>query len=183
MIYQTYSNLILEELRKSILSLKEHDLEKFIAKIQTAPKIYCDGKGRSGLIIKGFAMRLAQMGISSYDVGGVTTPAIEKGDLLIVASGSGQTPSLIEHAQKAKLLNAEIALITASPNASIVKESDYSFCFQAESKQTEEKLSIQPMGTLFEQSLELFLDIVVLMLMERMKINNNDMYNLHNNLE
>jgi len=43
--------------------------------------------------------------------------------------------------------------------------------------------SMQPMGSLFEQSLSILLDAVVIMLMQRHKLNANDMFRRHANLE
>lgn len=183
MDYKAYGNIILEELRASVFSVDEKDLCGFIEKIREAPKIYCDGKGRSGLQMKAFAMRLAQMGFRVYDASGVTTPAMETGDFLIAASGSGQTPNLLEHVLTAEKLGTAIALITASETSVMREKSNYCFQFRAKSKQDTEKTSIQPMGTLFEQSLAVFLDITVLLLMQECCITGDEMYRLHNNLE
>ena len=68
----------------------DEQLTLFIKKNKMKPKriIVC-GTGRSGLMLKSFAMRLMQIGYISYVVGETITPAIKEGDLLIVASASG----------------------------------------------------------------------------------------------
>ncbi len=43
--------------------------------------------------------------------------------------------------------------------------------------------SVQPMGSLFEQSIAILLDIIVLCLMEKHGISSDDMYRNHSNLE
>ncbi|MGN0405795.1 MAG: 6-phospho-3-hexuloisomerase [Bariatricus sp.] len=181
--YRSYSSQILQEIETCIYTLDDTKLERFLEAIQKADKIFCDGKGRSGLQAKAFAMRLAQMGIMAFDTAGVTTPAIGEGDLLIICSGSGETPNLVEHARKAKKLGAVLVLITTSGVSQISQLSDYCFEFRAQSKQESGQNSIQPMGTLFEQSLEIFFDTVVMMLMDKMGITDKDMYGFHNNLE
>ena len=47
----------------------------------------------------------------------------------------------------------------------------------------EGKTSVLPMGSLFEQSLLIFLDILVMRLMERQKIVSATMFERHANLE
>lgn len=180
--YREYSECVLKEIHNSIQSVSDEKTEKFVQMILRAEKIFCDGKGRSGLVVKGFAMRLAQMGLSAYDPQGVTTPAIQEKDLLIVASGSGETPNLIEHVKKTVEIGADVVLITANKDSVLGTMSEECFELQAQSK-TRAGDSIQPMGTLFEQSLEVFFDIIVLILMKKMSKSNEEMLALHNNLE
>lgn len=183
MNYQEYHECILREIHNSLSMIQEEKIEHLAQMILRAEHIFCDGKGRSGLVAKGFAMRLAQMGFLAYDPQGVTTPAIQQKDLLIVASGSGETPNLIEHSKKAAEVGAQIVLITAASDSTIKSMCSESFTFLAQSKGEKTQQSIQPMGTLFEQSLEVFFDILVLMLMKKKSISNEEMYALHNNLE
>lgn len=183
MEFKNYGNRVLEEIRESLLTVDDSDMAGFLECIMQTQRIFCDGSGRSGLKAKAFAMRLAQMGKTAYDTAGVTTPAIKKEDMLLICSGSGETPVLIGHAEKARELGASIALITTNSDSTIGKMSDYCFVLRAESKMEEERHTIQPMGTLFEQSLAIFLDVIVLMLMEKSGIDNDAMYKEHNNLE
>lgn len=183
MNYQEYRECVLEEIRRSLWQISDEKIEDLSKMIFKANHIFCDGKGRSGLVTKGFAMRLAQMGFSAYDPQGVTTPAIQKEDLLIVASGSGQTPNLVEHSKKAAEIGAKTVLITAVSHSVLGEICDECFIFEAQSKGETKPQSIQPMGTLFEQSLEVFFDILVLILMKKKSISNEEMYALHNNLE
>jgi 6-phospho-3-hexuloisomerase len=52
-------------------------------------------------MVKAFAMCLMQMGIDAYVVGETVTPNLEKEDLLIIGSGSGETKSLVPVADPA----------------------------------------------------------------------------------
>ena len=55
-------------------------------------------------MIRGLAMRLMHMGYTSFVVGETITPAIQPGDLLVIASGSGSTETLTVIAEKCKKL-------------------------------------------------------------------------------
>ncbi|MGZ4892148.1 MAG: SIS domain-containing protein, partial [Halobacteriota archaeon] len=62
-----------------------------LAAQQNHKRLFVMGAGRSGLVVKGFAMRLMHLGFNVYVVGETVTPAVETDDLLIVISGSGET--------------------------------------------------------------------------------------------
>lgn len=183
MDYKELLNKVLSELTRSTSSVKTEDAQLLVSKIVTAKRLFCDGKGRSALMMKGFAMRLSQMDLAVFDTQGVTVPAIERGDTLLIASGSGETENLLEHARKAKKIGAEIILLTAVQNSTLGQLSDICICFEANSKLHKETASVQPMGTLFEQSIMVFFDVVVLFLMKKLLLTEEDMYHLHNNLE
>lgn len=183
MDYMELLNDVLSEIRLSTSSVKAEDAELLASKIVNTKRLFCDGKGRSALMIKGFAMRLAQMDMAVFDTQGVTVPAIECDDILLIASGSGETENLLEHARKAKKIGAEVVLLTAEQNSTLKQLSDICICFEAKSKLQKETNSVQPMGTLFEQSIMVFFDVVVLFLMEKLSLTGEDMYRLHNNLE
>ena len=124
MEYQEYANEVLQELKKTLLSVSVNDTSAFVDLLLGAKEIFCAGAGRSGFEIKGFAMRLMHMGLNSYVVGETCTPNIDEEGLLVICSGSGETKSLVNHAQKAKSVGAKIALITIDPNSTIAKLAD-----------------------------------------------------------
>ena len=77
----------------------------------------CFGAGRSLLMLKALAMRTIHIGLKVHVVGDVVTPALKNGDLLFLASASGETASLVNVATKAKQLGGTIvALLTISPS-------------------------------------------------------------------
>ena len=53
--------------------------------------IFILGAGRSGLMARGFAMRLVHIGYTVYVIGETITPSIQAGDVLVSVSGSGKT--------------------------------------------------------------------------------------------
>jgi 6-phospho-3-hexuloisomerase len=126
------------------------------------------------------------LGLNVFVVGETTTPGISKRDLLIIGSGSGETGSVSIFAKEAKKHNAKLGLITIFPDSTIGKLADIKVLVNAP---TSENIpdngitSIQPGGSLFEQSLMLLLDGLILKLIEKLKVNPGSMWANHANLE
>ena len=151
-----------------------------------AKKILVAGAGRPGFAVKSFAMRLMHMGFDVYVVGETVTPNLESDDLLLVASGSGETGSLVVMSQKAKCLGAKLATVTVHPDGTVASLSDVVVRIPAPSPKAsvvDAFRSIQSMGSLFEQSLLLYLDALILRLMELRGDNSDNMFTRHANLE
>lgn len=180
---KTYTEIVIKEIQDSVSSVDEGALDSLTEKIELERRIFCDGAGRSRLQIEGFAMRLIQMGFRSAIVGGPTVPAITAADVLLICSASGETPMLVAHAKKARSLGVRMLLITASPSSTLAALCDEMIVLRAPSKGNATDASIQPMGSLFEQSVGILFDIIVLRLMERYQISNEKMYANHANLE
>ena len=181
-----YAAIITKELDAALGAIDTEAAEKFADLLQGADEIFCAGAGRSGFQIRGFAMRLMHMGLNSYMVGETCTPNITKDGLLVICSGSGTTKSLVNHAQKAKEVGAKIALITINPNSTIGQLADVVIEIPAVSPKSDVQgavKSIQPMGSLFEQSEGIFMDIMILILMERMGLDSDTMFGRHANME
>lgn len=173
-----YSNLVLDELRKVLSLVSAKDAEAFAEGLGSAKKIFVAGAGRSGLAAKAFAMRLMHFGLDAHVIGETTTPNYETDDLLVVCSGSGETGSLVSVAEKAKRIGGKIALVTIVPGSTIGRVADYCIQIPAPSPKAssgEVVVSIQPMGSLFEQALLLFLDSTILRLMELQKNDSGNM--------
>ena len=177
---------ILAEIRLAFSEVTEDSLRGFGARITAARRIFVAGTGRSGLMARAFAMRLMHLGLKACVVGEILTPGIAAGDLLLIASGSGETGSMRVMAEKAKKLGAGVALITAFPQSSLGRLADMHIALKAPTPKASGPAafrSIQPMGSLFEQSLLLLLDLVVLQLMESLHAAPEDMFARHANLE
>src|SRR5213596_2839521 len=65
-------------------------------------RIFVTGLGRTGLMARGFAMRLMHLGRRVYHVGDVITPAIRRGDLLVICSRTGRSPVLVYYVDIAR---------------------------------------------------------------------------------
>ncbi len=178
-----YREAVLGEVRDSLLKINRDEIDYIVDRIRPQKRIFCDAAGRSRLQIEGFAMRLIQMGFRAYIVGDPTTPALAGEDILLTASASGKTPMLVEHEKKANEVGAETLLITASRKSPLAEDSDFSLLICAPSKKESGSGSVQPMGSLFEQSLMLLLDTIILQIMDRNGITSEAMYSNHANLE
>ena len=186
MTYMEDAVTVADELRTTLTSIRPEEAEAFVKLIDEADEIFVNGAGRSGYMGRGFAMRLMHMGLKSYVVGDTVTPNIKAGDVLVVCSGSGETKSLVCNAQKAKSLGAKIALVTINPESTIGKLADAVVEISAPSPKSAKQgqiHSIQPEGSLFEQSLLLFLDLTVIQLMKKHGQTTETMFGRHANLE
>lgn len=165
------------------INYKEVDL--LIKEILIAEKIVCCGAGRVGMAIKGFAMRLGHLGFNAFQLGDTTVPSIGEKDLFIVASGSGETKTILELVKIAKTNKSKIFLISGNPKSSMGKLADSVLNVSAPSKvkEVEGLKSIQPMTTLNEQALGILFDSIVLELMEKTGETHDTMWNRHSNLE
>lgn len=177
---------VLRELERTLSAISPDAAEQLVDRIVGAKKILVAGAGRSGLAVKGFAMRLMHMGFDAYVVGETVTPNFTPDDLLLVGSGSGETGSLVHMAKKGREIGGTIALITIFPQSSIGQLADVTVHIPAPTPKVSADsgwTSIQPMGTLFEQSLSIFLDLTILRLMERAAKDSTGMFKRHANLE
>lgn len=183
---QEYAKTILKELSQTIPQISQEKSNQFVEYLLNAKEIFCAGAGRSGFQVKGFAMRLMHMGLHSYVVGETCTPNIDENGLLVICSGSGSTKSLVNHAQKAKEVGAKIALITINPESPIAQIADVVIEIPAPSPKSAKAgtiPTIQPMGSLFEQSEGLYMDCLILMLMEAKHMDSDTMFGRHANME
>lgn len=154
--------------------------------VSGADRVFIAGAGRSGLMMRATAMRIMHLGLEVYVVGDVVTPGIAPGDLLLIGSGSGATASLVAAAEKARQLGAEVALITIDPTSVIGQIASTVVTVPAPSPKARQQgaiTSVQPMGSLFEQSLLLVGDGLILLLMQRLNTNSATMFQRHANLE
>ena len=157
------------------------------ALIDDASHIFVSGSGRSGLIMRALGARLMHLGKIVHVVGESTTPSIHAGELLVIGSGSGQTPTQFAIAQKARSQGANILLFTTNPASPLANLTEHCVLLPAPSLQEADArhhlTSIQPMGTLFEQSLLILCDILILSLMLRTGFSAAQMRLRHANLE
>lgn len=177
--------LILSELEQVLSRIEEDEVHKFTDIILKSKKVFIMGVGRVMLMSQAFAKRLGHLNINSFIVGETTTPSIGKGDLLIVASGSGETLTCANVARLAKKHGAEIALVTARKDSTIKRLSHFAIRIPSPTKVdvTPEIISRQPMTNLFEQSLLLFYDAVSIIIQNKKGITEKDLWKLHANLE
>jgi len=184
MKFAEYKNKVLNELSRTLDAVPEENVEGFVEAILSAKKIFVNGVGRSGFMMRCFTMRLMHLGLTVYFLGETTTPNASKDDLLIIGSGSGETSSLLAQAKKAKQIGCKVAFITISDDCSMGQLANHIIEIPAPTfKMKTNYSSIQPMGNLFEQSLLVTSEIIVMKLMKKMEKTSNEMFKNHANLE
>jgi 6-phospho-3-hexuloisomerase len=182
----TPTRAVLAELDRTLGAISPQDAENLVDRILGAKNVFLAGAGRSGLAVRAFAMRLMHMGFGAYVVGEIVTPGMKADDLLLIGSGSGATASLVAMAEKAKKIGAGVALVTIFPDSRIGQLADAVVKIPAPTPKGEgaaQFTSVQPMGSLFEQSLLIFFDIIVMRLMEKKGLDSTTMFERHANLE
>ncbi len=182
------AQLVVREIGECLQSVSAEQIESAMESIDSAERIFVIGAGRSGLAMQAFAMRLMHLGKKVHWVGEVSTPAIGERDLLVIGSGSGSTASLQTTASRAKESGAQVLLFTIQPDSPIGRLADGVVRIPAPSPKVEGEVtsvdSVQPMGSLFEQSLFLLCDTFILTLMQKEGDRSSEvMFTRHANLE
>lgn len=181
--YKILSEQVLTEVRTCLSNIEPNTINQYIKYLCKAEKVFFIGIGRVKLSLEAAIKRLSHLGIDCIMVGDLTEPPITDKDLLVVASGSGESIIPYQISKKAIQYGAEIFHITSNVNSSIGNLTKNHLVIDAPNKNSSNKASVQPMSTLFEQSLYIFHDIVAIMIMNKKQINVSELYNSHANLE
>jgi len=168
---------ILEKIKDAVSSIDPSSVEKLIDTILDSKTIFVYGSGRSGLVGQFFAVRLVQLGLDVHFVGDMTTPIIGKNDLTLIISRTGETMSGVQTANIARRVGSSVISITSYRSSKLAHASnmiiDIPFDNGPESSEH------APLGTLFEDSVNIFLDSLVPVLMKRLKTNEQAMRKRH----
>ncbi len=169
-------------------------IEALVDAYQRGARILVMGAGRSGLVGRAFAMRLLHLGYTVYVLGETIVPRIGKGDIVVAISGSGRTKLIVTAAEAAKQVGATVIAITSYPDSPLARIADIVVEVPGRTKIAREEdyfarqiLGIHeplaPLGTLFEDTVMVFLDSVVVELMERLGKTEEDLRAVHANIE
>jgi 6-phospho-3-hexuloisomerase len=193
---QEMMQLMASKIRAISNGISDADVNAFIDELLHAKRIYVMGAGRSGLVAKSFAMRLMHLGLQSYVVGETITPAVQKGDAIVVFSGSGKTKSIADIAETGKEIGAHICLITSNPDSRIGHIADCKVIIESQRDDARDDAaeyeirqmlgdhkSFAPLGTLFETASLILSDAVISRLMEITKTDESALKNRHANME
>ena len=184
-----YALAELDIVRRQVADVDPAACERLVDELQAAKRIFVGGAGRSLLSMKMFAMRLMQTNHAAYLVGEVCTPSVGQGDLLVVASGRGETKVTLEVVRKAKKHGARTALITCAPFGSIAAEADIVLAIPpaatAEAGDGEETACVKrnQLGNFFETSCLMVADGLICGIMEREGLTEAVAFRNHANLE
>jgi len=183
-MYKQLTTQTIQELQKVILNIDSTEVEQLIQEILTVDKVFFIAVGRVFLSLNCFIKYLGHLGINCQIVGSVTEKPIGPNDLLLIASGSGESKLPVTIAQIAKTKNARIGLITASKDSTLLRLSNFSVYLDCPTKvNLTNNKSAQSMTFLFDQSLHLFGDIVGRLIQEKLNLTEKELWNRHANLE
>jgi len=210
-------DIILEGLKSSRLfeligqvksSISDEDKVKFITFLlhPQYKRRFIVGSGRTGFMMKNFAMRLMHLDIGEvYVIGETITPAVEgKNDLIIAGSGSGSTMEVIIPSKVAKELDATVISLTSNKESLLAQTSDAVICIPV--KETLSKIvdlenstnkdehgyienqirgqfeRSAVLGTLFEDVIAIFLDEAIEVCMNILEKTEKELELKHENL-
>ena len=181
-----WHEVILHELSEAMAHVEEEQLDQLIAAMtQPHRRVLCVGVGRVLISMKAWVKRLRHLHIDLNFVGAESEEPIGAGDLLLVASASGESLFPVAIARKAKELGAQVIYIgcTVPSTASSMADHVVKLSGRTKYSRPEDPVSIQPMSTLFEQQLYLLGDVIALELMARNGWDETYVKSRHANLE
>jgi 6-phospho-3-hexuloisomerase len=184
-VYQINCDLVLNECKTALQAIDPKQLDEYITAVLNANRVFFVGVGRVMLSLQATAKRFAHCGIDTVIVGQITEPAITKDDLLVAASGSGESLIPVMIAKKAREFGAQICMIGSNPNSTLWDLADIFVRVPTKTKLSLENEieSEQPMTSLFEQTLLLLGDIVAKIIIEERGIEMENLWRYHANLE
>lgn len=173
------------ELTAVMERVDEKQIKDVVAALASAPRAFVLGVGREGLAARGFAMRLGHTGLETHWGWDDTTPAVESGDVFVLVNGSGEIGHLDYVFAQVQATGAKTIVVTGVPEAQTPQNADVVLTVPASVYKGSGDLvsSIQPMGSLFEQSTLITLDLVVLMLAREKGLTFSDLAARHRNFE
>lgn len=182
--FSASSTAIIEELKRTLSAISEAQIQAAVQNLLSARRLFFVGAGRSRLALEMAAMRMMHLGLTVYVAGEVVTPAIDRGDLLIVASGSGTTAGPVRAAQVAKGVGAEVLALTTAPGSELGTLASSILTIPAAVKHGDRgSISIQYAGALFEQSVLLLMDTLFHEMWQQRGQSAEELWKRHANLE
>jgi 6-phospho-3-hexuloisomerase len=170
---------MLDEQRAVFAALEPNAIDELAAEAAAAKRVFLYAIGRNGLMLQGFAMRLAHLGIDAHFVGQLSAPPAREGDLLILAVALGSLPTADAVIDAARRAGVRIAMVTARPQG--VRDADRVIELPAQTM-ADAPASVLPLGSAFELALHLLCEAVIIALMAKLGRTNDDLRARHANL-
>ena len=174
---------VIRDLSGAVERIDGRDVDRVVSCISNARHVSVFGCGREGLQIRGFAMRLFHLGRSVSVVGDMTTPAISKGDLLLVTAGPGMLSTALALVGVAKTAGAHVLTITAEPEGPVPKMSDAILVLPAQTMANDHGENVSILGSVYEGALFVLFEVIILKLKTSLKVTDEVMRSNHTNLQ
>jgi len=182
MVFSDSINYIGIKIKDILSKVSEEDIEKVKKLFLESKRIFVYGAGRSGLVAKAFAIRLVHLGFQTFVIGETITAPVQKGDLVVIVSGSGETIPAVMTAEIAHNIGADVVSITGKKRSGIAKFADITFFIASDCNEVKRK-KYAPLGTLFEASVWILLDGIIAYLLDSKKETEENMRSRHATLE
>lgn len=154
--------------------------------IAEAKNVLLYGCGREGLQLRGFAMRLYHLGINASMVADMAAPPLGRGDLFITSAGPGELSTVTALTTVAKRDGASVLFFTATPDAPLSAIADHVVNIPAQTMATDQgrqAASVLPMGSIYEGSMFLLFEMMILKIRDLRRVSPEDMRARHTNME
>ncbi len=174
----------LRELDRMLSLINLEEAEALGSALLQAERVFVMGRGRTGLVLEMFAMRLTQLGRQVHIIGSPTTPSVQPEDLFLAASASGKTESVRLAAEQAALIGAKIVVITSRTEGELNQRAAVCLHLTGGDKYSvDTEHSRMPLASIFEQGLLVLLDGVIAEMAEGIGISPEAMAARHANIE
>ena len=111
---------LLEEITAGCNGISDQEIQDFADEIASCTGVIVGiGAGRMGYAMRAFIMRLSHLGYKAYMIGDTSLPRISSGDLVVVGSSSGETPTNVLLARQSKNAGAKLMLVTSERGSTI----------------------------------------------------------------
>ena len=174
---------VMNEISQVMAKVDEQQLQKILPLFTKQRRIFVRGAGRSGFQAKSFAMRLMHLGYEVYVLGETITPSVQEGDLFIAISGSGTTKGVLMDAKSAQEKGLTLLVFTSDSQAALAQFADEMVIIPGATKTGSGIASIQLLSSLFDQTLHITLDVLCLMLSRQQSATNDEILQVHVNIE
>lgn len=189
---------IVSSIERSMDELDSRQVEDFIRILLQAKdkKIFIVGMGRSGFVGRAFALRLMNLSFNVFFLGETITPAAEKEDLVIAISGTGSTKMVLTACAAARDICATVVAVTSFPESPLGKMANHVVVVRGRTKEGSpreedylarqiigEREPLTPLGSIFENNCMVFLDSLVVELMQELGRTEADMRARHATIE
>lgn len=180
-----YTKEIIAEIDAVCSRIRKDDINVAADMITRANRVLVVGVGRVQISLKAWVKRLRHLDIDINYVGSETEGAVTQGDVLIVASSSGESAIPVKIAEIAKTLGVTIIYIGCNPESKAASLADFVMEIPGKTKlgHSHEFQSFQPMSTLFEQVLYIMGDVIAYTIMDKKGLSEAALKQNHANLE
>jgi 6-phospho-3-hexuloisomerase len=167
-----------EAAARCVGEIDPNDADALLRAIGGSKRVFFVGAGRTGLVARGMVMRLRQLGREAFMAGEAATPAANTKDLVVVCSGSFRSTTTLAIYHRTVDAKIPTAVVTTSE-----APKNYGKASLVVLIPVGERARLAPLGTLFELSLQLLFDGMVLALMGQLGVPEKSMRARHATLE